>query len=64
VAGNDGKLWYTSTSYLFTISTGGVVTQVPVMLNRAAVPCPLTVGPDGNAWLIESEMGKIARVTM
>lgn len=63
-SGSDGKIWYTAFGALYTITTGGVITQIPVTLNRNGGPCPLTVGPDGQAWLLENDLAKVSRVNM
>jgi virginiamycin B lyase len=62
--GSDGKIWYTAFGGIYTITTSGVITQIPVALNRNGGPCPITVGPDGQAWVLESDFAKVSRVTM
>ena len=63
--GADGNLWfteYTAPGKIAKITTGGVITEYP-MVNPGA-PQGITAGPDGNLWFtVYTNPGIIGRIT-
>ena len=61
LAGPDGNVWFTEGSKIGSISRAGAITERS--LPTDAVPSDITLGADGNLWLIEAN-DKIARLTI
>lgn len=64
VAGPDGAMWFSEAHGIDRITTSGTLTRYSLDhgVTRPGAG-PLVVGPDGNLWELESELGNIARVT-
>jgi hypothetical protein len=64
VAGADGNLWFTDSSYdkIRRISPGGTISEFIVPTSGSGLGS-ITAGPDGNVWFTEENGGKIGRIT-
>jgi streptogramin lyase len=75
--GPDGNLWFTeansgvdfaTSNYVGRMTPAGQVTEFPIppesISNIMGGALHITAGPDGNLWITEFNLGKIARVTV
>jgi streptogramin lyase len=60
--GLDGNLWFTESSAIGRITTGGIVTEFP-LLSGSSNPNAITAGPDGNVWFTLPQQNKVGRIT-
>jgi streptogramin lyase len=60
--GPDGALWYSAFDKVVRFTLDGATQAFPVTEPAAGV-ISLTAGPDGNVWFVESNAGRIGRIT-